>query len=103
MGFNARVDIGKGADRARNGTCRDFSACSHKALTTACEFRIGLRKLHAEGDGFRMNTVAAADGRRKFVLHRARLNCGEQGIHVGEQKIGRLRELNRKAGVEHIG
>ena len=50
-----------------------------------------------------MNTVAAADGRRKFVLHRARLNRGEQSIHVGEQKIGRLRELNRKAGVEHIG
>jgi hypothetical protein len=73
MGFDARIDIGEGADRARNGAGRDFGARGDKARLAAVKLGIGLRQLESEGDGFGMDAVAAADRRGELMFKARRL------------------------------
>ena len=49
-----------------------------------------------------MDAVAAADGRGQLVLERAALEHFEQRVEVGDQQVGRLLQLHREAGVEHV-
>jgi hypothetical protein len=49
-----------------------------------------------------MDPVAAADGRRVFVLQRAPLERGEQRVDVFDEDVGGARKLHRETGVEHI-
>jgi len=60
-------------------------------------------QLQPEGGGFGVNTVAAADRERIFVLERTGLQRRQHGVDVGQQQIGRLRQLHRQAGVQHVG
>ena len=96
-------DVGEGADRARNGAGRDLVARGDQPLAVAREFGIGLRELQPEGGRLGVDAVAAADGRREFVLERAALQHLQQRVDVRDQQVGRLLQLHRQRGVEHVG
>ena len=102
MFFDARVDIGEGADRARNGAGRDFGAGGDQARLAAGKFGIGFGHFEAEGDGFGVDTVAAADGRGQLMLEGAALDDGQQLVDILDQQVRRAGELDREAGVEHV-
>ncbi len=99
----ARVDVGEGADSAGYGAGGDFLACVDKAGTAAVELGIGLGHLQPEGHGFGVDAVRSTDADGVLVLDGATLDGGEERIHVGEQKVGGLDQLDVEAGVEDIG
>ena len=103
MLFDARVDVGEGADGAGNGASRHFLAGGNETLAAAGEFRIGLGQFQAECHRFGMDAVRAADGRRHLVLEGTLLDGGEQSVDIGDQQVGRPHELDVQAGVEHVG
>ncbi len=102
MRLHARIDLREGADRAGNRAGRDLFARCHEARLGAIEFGIGLRELQPEGHGLGMDAVRAADGRRQLVLEGPLLERGQQLVGIGDQDVGRARELDRKAGIEHV-
>ena len=102
MFFNTRVDIGEGADSARNGAGGDFLARMHKAFAAAGEFGIGLRELQAESNGLGVDAMRATDDGGHLVLEGAALDGREQSVDVGEQEVGGARELDGETGVEHV-
>ncbi len=59
-------------------------------------------ELEAKRRRLGMDAVAAPDGRRVFVLEGAPLQHREQSVEIGQQKVGRLLQLHRQAGVEDI-
>ena len=63
MGFDARIDIRKGADGAGNRAGRDLFPRVHETLAGARKFGIGLRELQAEGHRLGMDAMRAADHR----------------------------------------
>src|SRR3546814_4287794 len=77
MRFDARVDIGEGADRARNGAGRDFFARGLQTQFAARKFGIGLGELEPEGHGFGVDAMAAADRRGQLVLMRSEEHTSE--------------------------
>jgi hypothetical protein len=103
MRLNARIDVGEGADRARDGAGRDVGARGFEADAVAGELGVRLGELETEGDRLSMDAVTAADGRGHLVLERAALEHREQLVEVGEEDVGGLGQLDRQAGVEHIG
>ena len=50
-----------------------------------------------------MDAVAAPDGGRVPVFKRAFLQPGQQLIDIADQNIGSALQLDRQAGVQHIG
>jgi YjbE family integral membrane protein len=60
-------------------------------------------EFEAEAGGLGVDAVAAADGEGGFVLEGAALERGHHRIQPNEQEIGGARELDREAGIEHIG
>ncbi len=102
MRLDAGVDIGEGADRARDRAGGDFRARGLEAGAAAVELGIGLGELEAECGRLAMDAMAAADGRRVLVLHRPALDRLEQRVQVVHQDVGGARELHGKAGVEHV-
>ena len=100
--LNLRIDIGEGADRARNGASGDIGARRHQPGAATVELGIGLRELDAKGGWLGVDAVAAAHSGGEFVLQGAAFDGGEQGIHVGQQDIGRARQLHGEAGIEHV-
>ena len=82
-------------------------AMSSRAATSRSRLRvelgIGLGELEAEGRRLGVDAVAAADGRGQLVLERAALEHLEQRVEVVEQQVGRLLQLHRERGVEHVG
>ena len=103
MLLDARIDLGEGADRARDRAGRDLLARGDQPLAGAREFRIGVGELEAERRRLGMDAVGAADRRRHLVLEGARLQRREQLVDVGEQQVGGAGELDVEAGVEHVG
>ncbi len=103
MRLDPGIDIGEGADRARNGAGGDLGARGDEAGAVAGELGIGLRQLQPEGDRLGMDAVAAADRRGQLVLEGAALQHREQLVEIGDQDVGGLAELDREAGVEHVG
>ena len=102
MGFDARIDLREGADRARDGAGRDLLAGGDQPLAGAVEFRIGDRELEPEGGGLGMDAVGAADGGGELVLEGAALERGQERVDIGDQEIGGALELHVEAGVEHV-
>jgi hypothetical protein len=102
MRFDARIDIGEGADRARNRAGGDVGTRRDEPRAVAREFGIGLGELQPEGHRLGMDAVTAADRRRHLVFARAAFEHDEQRIDVGDQDVARARQLHREAGVEHV-
>ena len=100
--LDRRVDVGEGADRARNRAGRDLAARRGEALAVASELGLMPGELQPEGRRLGMDAVAAADRRRVFVLDRAPLQRRQQPVEIGEQEVGGLLQLHREAGVEHV-
>ncbi len=82
---------------------RDLGARADEPLLGAKEFGVGVGELEAEGRGFGVDAVRAADGRRHLVLEGAAPQRREQRIDVGDQQIDGAHELHVEAGVEHVG
>ena len=102
VGLDARIDVGEGADGARQRAGRHLLARRDQPLLGAVELGVGVSELQAEGDGLGVDAVAAADGRRHLVLERAALQGGEQGVDIGNEEVGGARQLHVEAGVEHV-
>lgn len=103
VGFDPWIDMGEGADRARNGASRDLVPRRDEPCPGAGELGIGDGELEPEGGGLRMHAVTTADGQRVLVLEGADLQRFEQRIDIGNEQVGGLHELKVEAGVEHIG
>ena len=103
MGLHARVDLREGADGAGNGAGRDLLAGGDQPLAGAGELGIGVGELQAEGHGFGVNAVGAADGRRHLVLEGALLQRRQHLVDIGNQQIGGAGQLHVETGVEHVG
>jgi hypothetical protein len=73
-----------------------FRRAPHEPRAAAVELGIGLGQLDAERGRFGMDAVAAADGGRVLVFHRAALERGEQVVDVGEQHVRGAGELHRE-------
>ena len=102
ISLHPRIDIGEGADCARDRAGGDVRPRRFKTAAIAGEFRISLGELQSEGHRLGVDAVAAADGRRIFVLLGAALQHGEQRVQIGEQYVRSSGELHREAGVEHV-
>jgi hypothetical protein len=102
MGFDRRVDVGEGANGAGDGAGGNFLAGAQQPAAVARELGVIAGELEAEGHGLGMDGVAAAHAGRVFMLLGAALKGGQQIVDVGEQDVGRLRQLHREAGVEHV-
>ena len=103
IGFDARIDLRKGADRAGDGAGRDLLARQFEARPGARKLGEGDGELEPERGRLGMDAVRAADGRREFVFAGAPLQRGQQRIDVGNENIGGANELHVQAGVEHVG
>ncbi len=75
MGLDPRVDIGEGADRARDGAGRDLVARRDHPGPRPGELGISVSELEPEGDRLGMDAVASADRRRQLMLERAPLRA----------------------------
>ena len=102
IGFDLRVDIGEGSHSPGNRASRDLSAGGNQAVFAAVEFGVCLRELETECHGFGVNTVAAADSGRIFVLYGAGLESGQKRVEIGQEDIRGPCKLHRKRRVEHI-
>ena len=103
MLFHARVNIGEGAYRAGYRAGGDVFASRDEALAVAGKFGVSCGELQTERHRFGMDAMRAADGRRHFMLERAALDGGEQGIDIGQQQVGCTAHLDSERGVEHVG
>ncbi len=101
--LDPRIDVCEGADRARDGAGRDLAACFLQPPPAAGEGGVVPGELEAEGGRLGVDAVAAAEAGGVFVLLGAALQRRQQRIEVGEQQVARLGELQRQAGVEHVG
>jgi hypothetical protein len=102
MGLDRRVDIGKGADRPRDGTGGDLPARCGEPVAVAGELGPVPGELQAKGRRLGMDAMAAADGRRQFMLEGAPLQRRQERIEIGQQQVGGLLQLHCKGGVEHV-
>jgi hypothetical protein len=100
--FNARIDIGEGADGARDRAGGDLELGHRQALLGALELGVVAGKLEAEGDRFGVDAVAAADADGHLVLERPALQSGQQQVDAFEQQVGGARQLHGEAGVQHV-
>ena len=102
MFFDGGIDIGEGADRARNSAGGDFRAGGDQARLAAGKFGIGFGHFEAEGHGFGVDAVAAADGRGQLMFKGAAFDDGEQLVEILDQQVRRAGQLDREAGVEDV-
>ena len=103
MRLDPRIDVGEGADRARDRAGGDLLLRRDQALLGALELDVIARELQAEGGRLGVDAMAAADGGRVLVLERAALERRQHPVDVSDQDVGSAGELHRQAGVEHVG
>ena len=100
--LHARVDVGEGADGARDRAGGDFLAGGDETGAGALELGIGLGELQAEGHRLGMDAVRATDGRGQLVLEGPALDRGEKRIDIFDQDVGGPDELHVETGVEDV-
>ena len=103
MRFDARIDLGEGADGAGDRAGGDFLAGGDEPLLGARELGIGVSELEPEGDRFGMDAVRSPDRRRQLVLEGAALERGEQRIDVLDENVGGAHQLHVETRVQHVG
>src|SRR5689334_17003023 len=99
MRLDARIDIRKRADRARDCAGGDLLPRRDESLLGARKLGVEAGKLHAKGRWLRMDSVAAADRDGMLVLEGAFLERGKQLVDVGDQNVGGALQLHGKASV----
>src|SRR5439155_15331779 len=87
MLLDARIDIGKGADRSRDCASGDLLLRGNKPLPGAREFGESKGKLEPEGYRLGVDAVAPANGGGVFVRDSAPVKIGEELSEVGEEDI----------------
>ena len=102
MGLDPGVDIGEGADGARDGAGGDLGPRRCQPLAVPVKRRVMAGELDPEGGRLGVDGVAAADTESELMLPGAALQGGEQIVQAGEQDIGGAAELDGQAGVEHV-
>ena len=100
--LDVRLDIGEGADRARDRAGGDFGACGNQPRPAARELGIGLRQLQSKRRRLGVDAVAPADRRRVLVFARTAFEHHEQRVDVGQHQVGSARQLHAKTGIEHV-
>ena len=103
MFLHARIDLRKGADRARDGAGGDFLAGGDQALAGAGKFRIGIGKLEPERHRLGVDAVGAPDGRGHLVLEGTLFQRRQNLVDISDQQVRGAGELHVEAGVEHVG
>ena len=88
-GFDFGIEIGVRADRAGNFAHADGLARRAQARRRAPEFIIHQRHFEAEGGGFRVNAVAAANHGRIGMAGGLRRDGRAEFFHFGQQHVRR--------------
>ena len=86
IGFDARIDMGEGADRAGDGAGRDLLARDDEPGPAAGELGIGVSELEPEGGRLGMDAVAAADGDGVLELEGALLQRRRAGASTSAMR-----------------
>ena len=97
------IDIGKGADRPRQGTRRHFRPRRHHPRPRPVHFRVSLGHFQTERHRFGVDAMAAADADTVFMFKRPAFQRGQQAIQIGDQQIGSAHQLQVETGIQHIG
>ena len=101
--FHPRIEMREGADRAADRGHRDLRPRRDQPLAAAGELGVMAGQLQPERRRFGVDAVAAADGQACICARsRARLQRCQHGVDIGQQQVGRLRQLHRQAGVQHV-
>ena len=100
--LNGRRGGGVGADGAGDHAHGDIRARGNQAFPAAFEHGVVAGEFEAEGGGFGVDAVGAADADGFFVLEAAFFKGGQNAVHILEQNVGGLRELDGEAGVDDI-
>ena len=95
--------MGEGAHRAGQLRHRDLRPSRHQPCAVAGKLGIMPGQFQPERGRLGMDAVAAADGQGELVLERPRLQRRQHRVEVRQQQVGRLGELHRQAGVQHVG
>ena len=82
---------------------RDLRPRRRQPFAVAGKFGIMPGQFEPERGRLGMDAVAAADGEGELVLERPRLQCRQHRVEIRQQQLGRLGELHRQAGVQHVG
>ena len=100
--LDSRRKVRAGPDRS--GQFADGDALSRrlKPLECAAEFVEHHRHLHPESHWLRVNAMASPDHRRELVFARPSCDHFAQCFDVGNEKVGRLDHLHRKAGIHDV-
>jgi hypothetical protein len=100
--LDAWVDVGEGADGARDGAGRDLALRLDEADLAALELGECLGQLEPEGGRLGVDAVRAADGRRVFVLQCPASKGGEKFVDVAQENVRGAHQLHVEARVEHV-
>ena len=87
MLFDRRIDIGKGANRARDCAGANFLPRGDQAGAATVHLGVEAGKGQTHGGGLGMNAVAAADADGVFMLKGPGLECRQNPVHRFQQQI----------------
>jgi hypothetical protein len=87
------IDVGVGADHARDGAGGNLAAGDDEALAVAGELGVEAGQLEAEGHRLGVDAVAAAHAGGQLVFEGALFERRQQLVEVGQEDVGGLREL----------
>ncbi len=102
MFFDARIDIGKRADRTGNCTGGNFVTCRDQTITVTFEFRIESRKLKTKGHRLCVDAVRTAHAGDIFGFIGALFKGGQKLVHIFKKNVGCLGKLHVKAGIQNV-
>jgi hypothetical protein len=102
MFFDGRVNVGKGANRARNGTGPNFVPRCQKPAAAPRHLGVKTGKGQAHGRRFGMDAVAAANADRVLVFKGTGLQRGKNPVHPKQQKIRCANQLNVQRGIQNV-
>ena len=97
------VDVGVGTHRAGNGARRAYGTRLLKAGLRALQGPCPRAELHAEGHGFGVDAVGAADAQHVLHLEGAALAGLAKLLNVLKDDVERLGNLIAKGGVAQVG
>ncbi len=100
--FDARVDVGVGADGAADLADGGALGDPPQAVQMAADLEGPHAELHAEGDGLGVDAVRAAHLHGVLELEGAALEDLAQRREVALQQLARGLELQRQSGVQHV-